>query len=84
LVDIILYSSSNCFYDPRATIAFENYRTVKKGDLSEICARVSEMMPTCNNACPECIDAEESYGNQINSSMLLDRRLLIKLMEVIS
>lgn len=84
IIDLLLYSSANRFYDPRATQAFEYFRTMKKGDLSEIYVRVSEILPACTNACPECIDIEDFYGNHMNQSDLLDKRLLRKVLEKVS
>lgn len=83
IVDLLLYCSAINFYDPRATELFEKYRTIKKGDLNEIQIRVSEMMPSCVNACPECIDIDDFYGTEMFSSILLDRRIILALLEVI-
>lgn len=81
-IDLLLYSSPTQFYDPRATAMFERYRTFKKGDLSEIHARVGEMIPACINSCPECLDMNEPYGMRQNASLFVDRRLLIALLEM--
>lgn len=81
LIDLLIYGSANFFYDPRAIEAFERFRTVKKGDLSEVYARVDEMIPSCVDACPECIDFDEPYGSRLNGSLLLNRRLILALLE---
>ncbi len=82
VIDLLMYSSATQFYDPRAAAAFERYRTVKKGDLSEVYVRVGEMIPSCVDACPECLEMNEPYGTQPNASLLVDRRLLIALLEM--
>jgi hypothetical protein len=81
-VDLLLYCSGDMFYDPRATAVFEKYRTRKKGDLSELVARIDEMMPTCINGCPECIEISPSYGQDPLESALLNKRLLTRLLGV--
>ena len=81
-IDLLLYSSASLFYDPRAATAFERYRTVKKGDLSEVYVRVGEMIPSCVDACPECLEMDEPYGTRPNASLLVDRRLIIALLEM--
>jgi len=81
-VDLLLYCSGDMFYDPRATAVFEKYRTRKKGDLSELVARIEEMMPSCTNGCPECIEISSSYGQDLLESNLLNKRLLMGLLEV--
>ncbi|MDG6250878.1 hypothetical protein [Methanocalculus sp.] len=83
IIDLLLYSSASLFYDPRAAAAFERYRTVKKGDLSEVHVRVGEMIPACVDACPECLEIDEFYGARPNASLLVDRRLLLALLEMI-
>ncbi len=81
-VDLLLYCSGDMFYDPRATAVFEKYRTRKKGDLSELVARIEEMMPSCINGCPECIEISSTYGQDPLESALLNKRLLARLLEV--
>ncbi len=81
-VDLLLYCSGDVFYDPRATAVFEKYRNLKKGDLSELVARTEEMMPSCINGCPECIEISASYGQDLFESNLLNKRLLAKLLEI--
>jgi len=81
-IDLLLYCSGDMFYDPRATAAFEKYRTRKKGDLSELVVRIEEMMPSCINGCPECIEISSSYGQDLFESTLLNKRLLARLLEV--
>ncbi len=82
-VDLLLYCSGDMFYDPRASMIFEKYRTRKKGDLSELIARIEEMMPTCINGCPECIEFSYSYGQDLLESTLLNKRLLARFLEVL-
>ncbi|KUK70882.1 MAG: Uncharacterized protein XE11_1473 [Methanomicrobiales archaeon 53_19] len=81
-IDLLLYCCGDTFYDPRAAAVFEKYRTRKKGDLSELVARIEEMMPTCINGCPECIEISSSYGQDPLGSALLNKRLLARLLEV--
>lgn len=82
VIDILLASSANQFYDPRASATFEHYRVAKKGDLSEVHARVAEMIPACVDSCPECLEINEQYGERLNSTLFIDRRLLIHLLEM--
>lgn len=81
IFDLFLYQEAHRFYDPRAVGAFEYFRTMKKGDLSEIYLRVSEVLPVCVNACPECIDIENFYGRSLYQSDLLEKRLIHKILE---
>lgn len=81
-VDLLLYCSGDMFYDPRATAVFERYRNRKKGDLSELIARIEEMMPSCTSGCPECIEIASAYGHNIIESNLLNKGLLTKLLEI--
>lgn len=81
-IDLLLYCSGDMFYDPRATAVFEKYRTRKKGDLSELIVRIEEMMPSCINGCPECIEISSSYGQDLFESTLINKRLLARLLEV--
>lgn len=84
IYDLFLYQPSHRFYDPRAAGAFEYFRTMKKGDLSEIYSRISEILPVCVNACPECIDIENFYEKSFYQSELLEKRLLHKVLERIA
>lgn len=79
--DLFLYLSSQRFYDPRAIGAFEYFRTMKKGDLSEIFSRISEILPVCVNACPECIEIENFYGKSLYQQVFLEKRLFHKILE---
>lgn len=82
-VDLLLYSSAHSFYDPRALRLFEIFRTRHKGDLTEIAARVDEIVPVCINACPECIDLDDQYGMTSARYTHRDKRLLLNLLDVI-
>jgi len=82
-VDMLLYCSAHPFYDPRALRLFEVFRTRHKGDLTEIAARVDEILPVCINACPECIDLDDQYGMTSAHYAHRDKRLLLNLLDVI-
>lgn len=82
--DLLLYASANRFYDPRAVQLFDYFRTMRKGDLTEICIRVSEIIPACTNACPECLDFGGYYDRSIGQSNHVDKRLLTYILEGIS
>lgn len=82
-VDLLLYCSANPFYDPRALRLFGVFRTQHKGDLTEIAARVDEIVPVCINACPECIDLDNQYGITSAQYAHRDKRLLLNLLDVI-
>jgi len=82
--DLLLYASANRFYDPRAVQLFDYFRTMRKGDLTEICVRVSEIIPACTNACPECLDFGGYYERSIGQSSHVDKRLLMHILEDIS
>jgi len=79
--DLLLYASANRFYDPRAVQLFDYFRTMRKGDLTEICIRVSEIIPTCTSACPECLDFGGYYDRSIGQSSHVDKRLLMHILE---
>lgn len=81
LVDLVLYTSSMTFYDPRAARMFDYYRQMKHGNRSEVSIRISEMMPTCVDGCPECLLGEENVGVVINPGDVVDKRLLHLLLE---
>ncbi|QYZ78054.1 hypothetical protein E2N92_00715 [Methanofollis formosanus] len=81
--DMLLYCSAHPFYDPRALRLFEVFRTRHKGDLTEISARVDEIMPVCINACPECIDLDNQYGITSARYEHRDKRVLLNLLDVI-
>jgi len=82
--DLLLYASANRFYDPRAVQLFDYFRTMRKGDLTEICIRVSEIIPACTNACPECLDFGGYYDRSIGQSNHVDKRLIMHILEDIS
>lgn len=80
-IDIIMRLSDKYFYDPRAYALFERYRRTGTADRSELFTRVSEIIPTCLNACPECLAIERQYGGNIFGSSTVDRRLLVAQLE---
>jgi hypothetical protein len=82
-VELLLYCSAHPFYDPRALRLFEVFRTRHKGDLTEIAARVDEIVPDCINACPECINLDDQYGMTSAHYVHRDKRLLQDLLDVI-
>ncbi|WP_440955292.1 hypothetical protein ACSAZK_17480 [Methanosarcina sp. Mfa9] len=81
-VDMLLYSSEDIFYDPRAMIIYEKYRSVKRGDCFEVFDRVKEIVPSCTNACPECISSGNQYMMNPYGFLQVDKRLLRRLLEM--
>jgi hypothetical protein len=81
IIDLLLFQEAHRFSDPRAIGAFEYFKTMKKGDLSEIYLRISEVLPVCINACPECLDIENHYNGTLFQSNLLEKRLFYKIIK---
>jgi hypothetical protein len=80
-IDLVLQLSDDNLYDPRAVRLYRIYSEAKHGDLTEIYTRVSEIIPSCTNACPECIFIDKPYSGDIYNSKNLDKRLLMTLLE---